>query len=188
MRPSTWKTLSVAHSYACGIRSDDSGWCWGRGDSGQLGVGVSEDISEPRRVPGNWREISTSGGRTTCGIGVDGSGWCWGDHPGNGTSNIASPALVPGAWRSLTPTSWYDDEWTSYVCGIRIDDTAWCWGDTYSGMLGIGQPSTGSGPVLTPQQVPGLWRDISRSAYRQCGIRTDGTGWCLGSQSPRRAG
>ena len=181
VKPGGWRELSNNGSYTCGIKADRSGWCWGRGDSGQLGTGgTPSSVLAPRKLPGAWKTIVTSGGKSTCGIRTDDSGWCWGVYAGNGSSSEV-PVQLPGTWRAFMPSSYYEfaGDWIITNCGIRTDDTAWCWGTNYVGEVGT-EPVPGLGPVLTPHQLPGLWREISYAAHTQCGIRTDGTGWCWG--------
>ena len=172
-----WRELSNNGSYTCGIKRDRSGWCWGRGDSGQLGIGgTPSSVRAPRKLPGTWKTLVTSAGKSTCGIQTDDSGWCWGVNAGNGSSSEV-PVQLPGTWRAFMPNSYYEfgGDWNTTNCGIRTDDTAWCWGTNHAGEVG-----TGFEPALTPHQLPGLWREISYAARTQCGIRTDGTGWCWG--------
>lgn len=177
-----WRSLSAGASYTCGVRLDHSGWCWGRNTFGQLGTGDLTDLNAPRRLPGKWRDIATTFRDSTCGVRTDGSGWCWGTYPGNGDVSSKVPVRVPGVWRSLFPISYseFSGGPVTVNCGIRTDDTAWCRGDNLAGELGTGDPDTPGVPVLTPHQVPGLWRELSDASHTQCGIRTDGSGWCWG--------
>ena len=178
-RPGRWAQLSQGGSTTCGIKKDDTGWCWGRGDFGQLGIGSRGDTVEPHRLPGRWRSVTRSGIRTTCGIRLDRSGWCWGGNPGNGQDSSDVPVRLEGEWRTLTPTSYaeFGGDAVNYTCGIQTDDSAWCWGDNAYGNLGIGDTGT---PVLTPRRLTGAWRTIVPGAASPCGIQTDGTGWCWG--------
>ncbi len=180
--PGTWRSLALADHHSCGIKPDHSGWCWGKNDFGQVGIGATGVVRSPRRLPFSWRQIEPSG-RATCGIRLDQTGWCWGAHPGNGTTDSTVPVKLPGLWRSLTPTSWYEDMagWVTYVCGIRTDNSGWCWGDNWSGVLGIGESPSQQTLLLTPRQVTGQWREITSGHLTQCGIRTDDSGWCWGA-------
>ncbi|MDQ3034237.1 MAG: hypothetical protein M3Y87_17645 [Myxococcota bacterium] len=47
-----WLDVSLAADHVCGILDDESLWCWGSNDSGQLGIGTvsSEPVTRPVRV------------------------------------------------------------------------------------------------------------------------------------------
>jgi alpha-tubulin suppressor-like RCC1 family protein len=76
-----WSPISAAGHHTCARASDDSLWCWGDNDAGQLGVGDTMARSVPTQVgiDNVWREIST-GKVHTCSIRVDKSLWCWGGN------------------------------------------------------------------------------------------------------------
>ena len=49
-QPTTYRTISAGWSHACGIRTTGALYCWGAGDSGQLGTGSLENSTIPVRV------------------------------------------------------------------------------------------------------------------------------------------
>ena len=113
--------------YASGVKSDHTGWCWGRNTFGQLGIGDTEDLTAPHRLPGKWRDITATDRDSTCGVRTDGSGWCWGTYPGNGEPSSTIPVRLPGTWKSLSPISYseFSGGPVTVNCGIQTDDTAW---------------------------------------------------------------
>lgn len=126
-----WRMQTSDFGTTCGIGIDDSGWCWGANEYGQVGNGTTSDAPVPVRLPGAWKTLVTQTG-TTCGIRTDNSGWCWGYNGwgavGNGTYAlaVASPQqLSPGSeWMSLDPQE-------MGFCGTQNDGTRWCWGIDY---------------------------------------------------------
>ena len=52
--PSEFRALGLGREHTCAIRTDQTLWCWGRNDAGQLGLGLSgggaERVTRPRRV------------------------------------------------------------------------------------------------------------------------------------------
>lgn len=105
----TWTSLSVGPERACGIRGDDSLWCWGRNHDGGLGIGVSDDLVHgPTRIGEDLEWARVTVGEQTCATTRVGSNrgalYCW----GRGTSGELGDGT---AWR-LTPTlvDWAEGE------------------------------------------------------------------------------
>jgi alpha-tubulin suppressor-like RCC1 family protein len=188
--PSTWRSLTSDGDTTCGVRMDDTGWCWGMNLAGSVGTGsTSVGVPTPFQLPGQWTSLAP--GETTCGVRTDGSGWCWGydlaGQVGDGTTgdpdqNSSHPGLFqePGTWTSLATFG-------ATTCGIRTDLTAWCWGDDGAGKVGNGAAG-GYDPVLAPSQLPGTWSALAGDDLTMCGIHTDGTGWCWGDDSEGQVG
>ena len=76
---SGWKQFEASNNETCAVKSDSSGWCWGEGWFGQLGLGSEESQASPTQLAGSWRSIQT-GGHAACGIKTDRSAWCWGHN------------------------------------------------------------------------------------------------------------
>jgi alpha-tubulin suppressor-like RCC1 family protein len=170
--PGKWRSLKTEGKTTCGVRTDNTGWCWGYDFSGQVGDGGrgnKQHVHKMRtRLPGEWKSISLSQSGATCGLKLNGTGWCWGaiglpGHPGG----VRTPHQIAGTWDRLILA---DDQ---LVCGVKPDDTAWCWG-TF-GVDGSG------GTSLTPVELSGTWTSLSIDSGTICGIQTDGTGWCWGT-------
>ena len=81
--------------HTCAIRQNDTLWCWGYNDSGQIGVGDLVNRTTPTQTgcqPGqpaeacinNWQSISL-GTFHSCAIRKGGELWCWG---GNGNAQL----------------------------------------------------------------------------------------------------
>lgn len=172
---STWKLIDAGIATDCGIKSDDTAWCWGFGGFGSLGNGASDDSAFPVAVAGGgtWRTLANDG--HACGIKTDGTAWCWGwnfyGQLGNGTTTNADvPVAVSGGglWTAI-------DVGDNLTCGIKQDGTAWCWG---VGGLGDGTDVTQS---LVPVQVLGGadWETITAGDH-SCATKSDGSAWCWG--------
>ena len=75
----TFTALSVGDLHACGCASDQTLYCWGRNESGQLGMGHMETVYIPTpvesalRCKGVW-----AGTNYTCATDTDDALWCWG--------------------------------------------------------------------------------------------------------------
>jgi len=116
---------------------------------------------------------------TTYGIKTNGTLWSWGEGTvgqlGNGSTtstNYPTQAGTASDWVSVT------------ACGnrataqaIKADGSLWSWGQRSAGTLGIG---SGSGNVLSPVNIPGLWKSVHGSANHVYGIKSDDSLWGWG--------
>ncbi len=77
--------------HSCGIKSDGTAWCWGRGTEGQMGNGTTTAVnSTPVQVNGTgWVAIDASP-TGVCATKEDGTMWCWGQGSSI-TSMISGP-------------------------------------------------------------------------------------------------
>lgn len=178
----TWKKLARTYTTSCGIKSDNSLWCWGNDGNGQVGNGApTNDYTTPQAISGggSWKDIDV-GGNHSCGIKSDDSLWCWGSDStsqiGNGapTSNQNAPVAVSGGgtWKSIQTGS-------DSTCGLKTDSTLWCWGSDGAGQQGNGAPSS---DITVPTQVGSdTWKSVSMTGALVCGIKSDNTGWCWGT-------
>ena len=196
--PGTWTALAAGGDFSCGIGTDAAAYCWGGNGDGTLGNGTtnaSDDDSLPAPVlggAGSWRAIG-GGWNFVCGLGTDSLAYCWGKNGngqlGNGTTRDDSlPVLVlpgqnaGGTWDALSV-----DYGT--VCGLRLA-TAYCWGYGSDGQLGNGTTADDSQPaiVLPGANSVGTWRAVDPGTGHTCGIATDGTGYCWGSNGAGQLG
>ncbi len=182
----TWQSVAAGSGYACAVQTDSTLWCWGRNDSGQLGVGAGPDVATPTQVPGSWTSVSA---RTThtCGRQSDGSLWCWGANAsgqlGDQSSTASAvPVRVAGAgrWDSVSVG-------TEHTCAVRDSGSLWCWGSNGAGEIGTGV-QTGDVSVY-PQQVAGTkWDQIAMGRSYGCATQLDGSLWCWGANDGGQLG
>jgi alpha-tubulin suppressor-like RCC1 family protein len=200
----TWEKLADDDGgwVSCGIKSDTSLWCWGL----YVGDGKTSMRYKPARVAGQWSSVEV-GSFGVCAIKTTGSLWCWGemDRLGDGKERSrvqTTPVQVAGRWSSVSVGG-------SHTCGIQKGGSLWCWGyrgnqdqtcDTSLNLLGDGawvpttEPSTafdtcGSDHALPKGDVPRRvgtesWRRVSTGDAHTCAIRSDGSAWCWGVNTP----
>ena len=95
-----FRSVSLGNLHTCGLASDGTGWCWGRGDEGELGNGTNGQSNVPVRVSGPVPFVNLdAGGFFACGIGTNGFTYCWGNNNngevGDGTTaNKSTPQRV----------------------------------------------------------------------------------------------
>jgi alpha-tubulin suppressor-like RCC1 family protein len=191
--------IGVGRQFACGIKDYGWLWCWGANDDGKLGSGNFHYIDEslPHVVEPNveWSDLAL-GDDHVCGVRKDGTLWCWGrNHHGQlGVDSVIDEYLP----KQVGAATNYEQVDAGYYnsCAIRGDGTLWCWGNNVYGQLGVAptntDPNCGSckrTPVQVGQDTD--WQRVqiggdrmSGTPTRQgfvCGLRTDGTLWCWGS-------
>jgi len=197
--------LSVGDEHACQVRPNDGRLvCWGSDAYQKLGNGafvadqVSASFVDTRTLPDgmqtSWQLVSTSKYHT-CGLTTAGDAYCWGNvgvGQNGGVTWIPSPvdmnAVPPGTtWTMLT--SGINGDTT---CGITTEGDGYCWGDDLSGERG---DAASSGALFSPSPLdtsalpPGTaWAVLSAGRSHTCGLTTEGTAYCWGSDANGQLG
>ena len=167
----TATAITAGLNYTCALLDDGTVRCWGRGTSGQLGYGNTNDIGDgPGEMPpaavnlGGTVTAITTGDAHTCAILDDGIARCWGlgnfgqlgygntNNLGDGPGEMPPPTINLGSGRTAQTVS----AGSGHTCAVLDDDTVRCWGASFAGALGyantilIGDNETPdtAGPVL----------------------------------------
>jgi alpha-tubulin suppressor-like RCC1 family protein len=180
----SWDSVDAGGG-TCATTAAGALWCWGENTIGEVGNGQqwwNEETPQQVGASTSWA-ATCSGSDHSCGVHDDGSLWCWGDgkHGAIGTGGDG-PSNVP--LQVGTDSDWSDVSCgVGHTCALRSDATLWCWGANYMGQVGDG-PSF-NGPIWEPfESEPGTsWSAVSASDGHTCGIRTDGSLWCWGSNN-----
>jgi alpha-tubulin suppressor-like RCC1 family protein len=146
----------------CALLNDNSIWCAGLNDSGQLGSGAvttaspygSNTAVQVAGLPANDAPQQIApGGHHTCARLASGAVYCWGDGSsgqmgtGAGASSL-TPVKVPlAAGASLIASG------DQFVCAALTNSTVWCWGADYDGELGDGTYTNGRNNQFKPSPV-----------------------------------
>lgn len=171
--PHSFTTVALGEMHACALTDDGAPYCWGQNMSGAVGVGepssihptpvpVGEDLSFTRLDAGRW---------STCGLTSGGSIWCWGATGRSSPSSYPEPTQVVG---SVPPVSDYAIG-RNWSCATPSGGFTQCWGGIF-----FGAPSS----VLSPTPFIAL----SSGENYVCGLITDGTAYCWGSNSQGQLG
>lgn len=195
--------LSVATggAHTCALDAKGAAFCWGRAESGQLGVPVPSTTCNASGgvFPCFKQPVAVRGGRTftrlaagaahTCALTADGSAYCWGSNShgqlGDGsTTNRAEPVAVATALKFTSI-----DAGAMHTCALTSAGAAWCWGRNNRGQLGDG---TSTGRVL-PVAVTGghELRQISTGGFNvghTCALDEAGAAWCWGDNERGQLG
>ncbi|MGZ9108866.1 MAG: RCC1 domain-containing protein [Micavibrio sp.] len=184
----TWSAISAGNNHSCGVRTDNSAWCWGNGSNGRLGNGATVNQPDPVTVSGGstWSEVR-SGFGYSCGIKTDGTLHCWGSNvsgqlgDGTLTQRTAPVASIAGSdWMAVSAG-------VAHTCALRTNGAVQCWGETAGGRLG----DNGSEHLVSPTPIssPAGWLSVSGSGNtHSCGIKADGSLWCWGNNSDGQLG
>ncbi len=145
-------------------------------------AGDSETSEPADDYPASGWKMVLVGNFHTCALDENSHLFCWGANEygeaGNGSydEEIYSPCAIGDMrWKQIAPGN-------DYTCGITQDDDLYCWGRSFWGQTGTSQSETNDG-VHVPTQVVqgGKWKDIATGTEHTCGIKTDGTLWCWGT-------
>ncbi len=179
-----WRQVAAGYSHTCGVWTDGSLWCWGWNQFGQLGLGDTTNRTTTARVGSatDWQQVSTSKSHT-CGVRMDGSLWCWGSNGqgqlGQGDSGWGTERTMPARVGSVTDWQQVSAGY-SHTCGVRTDGSLWCWGGNVDGQLGLGDTTRRREPTRVGSATD--WRQVGAAGgSHTCGVRTDGSLWCWGS-------
>lgn len=195
-----WSYVVAGYNDTCAIAAGAL-YCWGAGDTGQLGNGSTNDIGTPTAVLTDltdWVAVDTGSGRYyysitgmrepwahTCAISQSAGLFCWGRNYygelGDGTrtdSNVPVAVTLPSP-----PTSVAVAEWTT--CATTESQQVYCWGEGSYDALGdpaivtpalAGNTQT-STPILASDQSG--FTKLDANEWLTCGLR-DGEVWCWG--------
>ncbi|MFI7587461.1 RCC1 domain-containing protein [Spongisporangium articulatum] len=168
---SSWASVSAGYYSTCAIAATGANagslYCWGKGNSGQIGNGGTSDVTSPAKIGSATWSAVTVGRATVCGVRTAGTLWCWGlnDYGQLGQGGTAgTPASVSSPQQVGSASTWtqVSSGW-GISCGTRADKSVWCWGRDDDGELG----DRGSTTVTSPQQIPGFtatWLESHTSA------------------------
>lgn len=174
--------VGVGFRFSCALNAAGEAFCWGTNGAGGLGteaVTLEQAVDAPVAVDGGhlFQDLEVSGG-LACGVTNGAELFCWGRDqitaPGPATSLTVPTAFTPGfEWAELGIG-------LSHACGVTFDGVAYCWGNNDS--FQIGDPDA---PVHVPEPLPvtgGItFEEVHASIFSSCGLATDGSVYCWGS-------
>jgi hypothetical protein len=206
-----FKSISAGEMHTCALTARGDAYCWGYGQSGELGrdtvmtvcsgtlpqPNAPCSVDRPVRVKTSIRFRAISAGmRMTCAISVADVAYCWGHNYrcglgwcGEPHSPLPSRIALPGKVLQVDAGYWS-------ACAITSDHRAWCWGDNTGAQLGslvtvpAGRTGCFNGGMCTPAPTEvssgHRWRSISVGDSHACGVTIEDDVYCWGSRKEGR--
>lgn len=171
--------LSAGAYHTCAVTAPGPVYCWGWGQSGQLGDGgQTYSTGTPRVVPDSSDLVELeAGGEHTCGLAADGHVECWGydrwGQVGNGPAGSIGPSVVAGIDDAVEVAAG-----AQHSCALRQNGNIKCWGHGYFHQLGTGQAQESDVP-LDVTVVTGA-TSIAAGSDHNCAIVAGGEVRCWG--------
>jgi alpha-tubulin suppressor-like RCC1 family protein len=193
--------VRVSENHSCALAIDNTVWCWGGNDTGQLGVVDSSgnpvaDSPLPIQVqavagtppsltftPLLAKHIS-AGGKHTCAIDMNEGLECWGENAdgqagqqppsaGGTADDVFYPTPVPGLAEGVVDVSLNDE---SSAC-LKDDGSVFTFGGNANGQLGDGTTTSSYTPVQA--KITSVTALTSGDEHT-CGLKNDDSIWCWG--------
>ncbi len=174
-----------------GVKSDGTGWAWGRNNRGQLGINNTvAAYSSPVQLGTDttWQKYNWGTGDKMCAaIKTDGTLWYWGNNSyGSGGTNVGAPDCASSPVQIGTDTTWsYIGKTGAGSTGwgaIKTDGTLWTWGRNEYGAGGLNDRTRRSSPTQVGTDTSWALIDTWDNAEYSWSIatKTDGTLWTWG--------
>lgn len=190
--PLEYSQISAGNQHTCGI-VEGSLYCWGRNSNGQLGLGNTTDVTEPKEVTyfaGKTVTDVSAGSTHTCAV-ADGQVYCWGLNSsgqiGDGSyTTRTSPVAVSGqSGYTVTDVA----VGTSHSCAITEGGDLWCWGLNAYGQLGNGTTTTSAVPVgpIVGAMGSGTATAVTAGLSHTCAV-ANSRAYCWGRSNYGQAG
>lgn len=163
-------------------------YCWGKGDFGQLGNGLTVSSNTPVRVTSGAKFTQVVGGRDhTCALSTVGEIHCWGANElgqlGRGSSQSDSPTPTPVAGGILFKNV---SSRGVATCGVANTGKAYCWGNNTGFLLGSVTNQTcrdftkPCSTVPRPVATSLIFDAVIHAGLNGCGLTSAGTVHCWG--------
>jgi E3 ubiquitin-protein ligase HERC3 len=196
----TVKTVSLGDDFACAVLDNNSVKCWGRNNTGQLGLGdtnnrgdsageMGDSLPTVHLGTGRTAKTVTTGQFHACALLDNDSVKCWGSNvAGTTTASMGDnlPAINFGAGRSVKQLA----SGIFHNCVLLDDNSVKCWGNHHQGQLGSGSTIGNAVAVPSSTVIPTVNLGTGRTAqwifvtgYNSCAKLDNNEVKCWGRNS-----
>ncbi|HUJ61039.1 MAG TPA: hypothetical protein VLX92_21195 [Kofleriaceae bacterium] len=176
--------LQAGDDFTCMVKDDNSAWCWGGNQLGELANGGTTQSITPVAING-FGDVGQLlvDDETGCVLTKADGVWCW----GNGSTGIFGPAGNNGdnatvATNLVAGTALFGGPTSETLCLSNANGALQCWGDN-----GSGEGATGSlMPVNVTDPTDALISSVTQlriGQYHACALTGDGSLWCWGDDA-----
>lgn len=187
--------ITTGMSGSCGLTPQGNAICWGEWDRP---VFDPRSGALPTRANGPPLAAISIGMLYSCGLDFGGALHCAGQNSGGQLGLAYASMFASGVIRAAgVPVFRSISAGVDYACGIASDSTGYCWGSSDSGQVGVTPLRERCKPLLTeaacttiPLQLAPRYRflDIAAAYFHTCGVLTDHSVVCWGSNSDGQLG
>jgi alpha-tubulin suppressor-like RCC1 family protein len=194
-------SVAAGGAHTCALTARGAAYCWGRAESGQLGVlpptttcltdsGPIVCHMKPVRVGGTvlFSQLA-GGGAHTCGLAADGTAYCWGSNTMGqlGDNTLSShdaplPVATTLKFASIVAAAFH-------TCALTSAGVAYCWGSNRRGQLGDSTTTNRSTPVAVSGGI--VFQQVKAGGFNighTCGLTSSGDAYCWGDNGSGQLG
>ncbi|HEX8821402.1 MAG TPA: LamG-like jellyroll fold domain-containing protein, partial [Archangium sp.] len=200
----TVRHLVAGAWHTCALLTTGAVRCWGRNDSGQLGLGHTRPIGDDES-PASAGVVSLGGtvvqlaahgnSQHTCALLEGGAVRCWGRNAhgqlGQGHTNPLGDDETPASVASVNTggTVLQVATGAEHTCALLSPGDLKCWGRNESGQLGRGNTNSLSTPPGPPVNLGGSMAfQLAAGAWHTCALLSAGEPRCWGRNTHGQLG
>jgi alpha-tubulin suppressor-like RCC1 family protein len=168
------KQMVAGDEHTCAWLEDDSTFCWGDNERGQLGNGTTTSSAQPRAVFGIGATPTalSVGDDASCAL-IAGGASCWGEGFDSTPVSVADVVDISRG--------------DAHVCAVNADKTVACYGDNDNYQLGDGTQTMQVAPGVPAEGITNAVEVLTRGDS-SCAVLGDGTARCWGLNADGRLG
>lgn len=174
--------ISAGPGHTCVVTDNGGVKCWGRGDSGELGDGTTNNSDDPVDVVGLGSGVAQvfAGEGYSCALTKEGQVFCWGrDSYGQENSETETISLTPVNVVGIAKGVRIDGG-LGHVCAISASSEVMCWGNNQDGQVGDGTNVSTQGAVSVTGSFSGF-AEIALGSDYSCALSLWGDVKCWGN-------